>query len=1033
MGFKHCLFTAIAALLALAGNVTAADVPQTQRLYLSGHGPKDAVPWEFTVTGGRRAGEHTTIPVPSNWEQHGFGTYSYGEQAAAHSNEHGLYHLSFTPPAAWKGQRVRLVFEGVMTDATVKLNGVQVGPTHQGAFYRFYYDVTSKLKLGAENSLDVDVAKESANADTNAGERNADYWVFGGIFRPVWLETQPVESIEHTAIDARADGTLTADVEFASPRTATKIEAQVTTLDGQAIGAPFSVAIPAGGGGPLRLVTHIDGPKLWTAETPNLYALHLTLYKGDEALHTTTERFGFRTFEVRAGQGLFLNGQRILLKGVDRHSFRPETARALDRDDNYADARMIKSMNMNAVRMSHYPPDPAFLEAADELGLYVLDELSGWHHAHDTDVGRRLVREMVERDVNHPSILFWDNGNEGGWNRDLDGEFALYDPQKRRVLHPWELHDDVDTKHYPRYDDLTRRLAGPNIVMPTEFLHGLYDGGAGAGLEDYWKAISTSPFGGGGFIWSFVDEGIARTDRGGAIDDFSTYAPDGILGPHHEKESSYYTVRDLWSPVQITSPGMGPAFDGALHISNAYDFTSLSQIVFQWQLVRFPTPDAKGVAPTVLAGGAATGPAIAPHASGTLKLDLPRDWRSADALMLTATGPDKQAVWSWTWPLSAPALPAIAAGGRPTLKTEANAIRMDVDGVSATFDPLTGRLRQFRRGNRAVALGNGPQLVFAKPEVAPPAWLTLDPDDATAPVHRLANPQMANLIEVDLGLEKSDSYGGFTLDITGDGHTWKTIYDSTRRDSDGKRYTFPPQIVAAIRLSRPVNDRGAPVPVKSIRVGFEADRFPASIAPAKITTGTSRDAAGHDEAWLEADGGGFDHLRWTLRADGSLRLDYTYSLSGDYIYHGITFDHAEGGIASVRSLSNGPCRVWQNRLHGVTLGVRETAGHIDKPGAISCPEFQGYFAGLRWARFNTDAGPWMVSVDTPDVFLRVGTPPLSHINTSPDFPAGDISFLQAIPAMGSKFVTPENTGPGSQPAKASGTYGGSLVLTLPSQ
>jgi len=127
---------------------------------------------------------------------------------------------------------------------------------------------------------------------------------------------------------------------------------------------------------------------------------------------------------VRPGKGLYLNGQRILLKGVDRHSFRPETGRSLDREDNYADARLVKSMNMNAVRMSHYPPDPAFLEAADQLGIYVLDELSGWHHAHDTDVGRRLVREMVERDVNHPSILFWDNGNEGGWNRELDGEFA---------------------------------------------------------------------------------------------------------------------------------------------------------------------------------------------------------------------------------------------------------------------------------------------------------------------------------------------------------------------------------------------------------------------------------------------------------------------------------------------------------------------------------------------------------------------------------------------------------------------------------
>lgn len=99
--------------------------------------------------------------------------------------------------------------------------------------------------------------------------------------------------------------------------------------------------------------------------------------------------------------------------------------------------RLIKSMNMNAVRMSHYPPDPALLEAADEMGLYVLDESSGWQKAHGTEIGRKLVRELVERDVNHSSILFWDNGNEGGFNCDLDSEYAPYDPQNRPVLHPW--------------------------------------------------------------------------------------------------------------------------------------------------------------------------------------------------------------------------------------------------------------------------------------------------------------------------------------------------------------------------------------------------------------------------------------------------------------------------------------------------------------------------------------------------------------------------------------------------------------------
>jgi hypothetical protein len=1034
--FARTLLCAFVVFLSAAGRAIAADVPKTERLYLSGHGPEDAVPWGFTVTGGRRAGEQTTIPVPSNWEQQGFGTYSYGEQRAPRANEQGLYRLHFTAPAAWNGQRIHLVFEGVMTDATVKLNGQLAGPTHQGAFYRFYYDVTKTLKPGAENVLQVEVAKESANPDTNTSERTADYWVFGGIFRPVWLEVQPLESIEHTAIDAQADGTLIASVELASSRIATRVEGQVMTLDGLAVGAGFSTAVPAGGGSPLRLLTHIDAPKLWTAETPNLYDLKLTLFNGKVALHTTTERFGFRTFEVRPRKGLYLNGQRILLKGVNRHSFRPEKGRSLDREDNYADARLIKSMNMNAVRMSHYPPDPAFLEAADELGIYVLDELSGWHHAHDTDVGRRLVREMVDRDVNHPSILFWDNGNEGGWNRDLDGEFALYDPQQRRVLHPWEVHDDVDTKHYPNYDDLTRRLAGPNVLMPTEFLHAIYDGGGGAGLEDYWKALSASAFGGGGFIWDLADEGIARTDRDGAIDVFSTYAPDGVVGPHAEKEGSYYAIRDLWSPVQIATPDLSPGFDGTLRVSNNYDFNPLSRVRFQWQWVRFPGPIAQGVLPSVQMSGEAAGPAVGPHAVGTLKLELPQHWRDTDALMLTAIGPDKQNVWTWTWPVSGPVLPPVGKGGRPTITTGAEDIRLSVGAVSASFDPVTGLLRQFKRDHAAVMLTKGPRLVFEKARGALPTWLALDPADEMAAMHRLATAQMANLVEVDLAFDQADSYAGFKLDISADRQTWKTIYNSTRRDSDGNRYTFPPQIVSAIRISSPIRDSGLPIFVKAVRVGFEADRFPAvPMQPATVTSGKSHDPkSGQEEAWVEAkDSAGLRDMRWTLRGDGSLKLDYSYDLTGDYIYHGITFDHREDCMTSVRSLGAGPYRVWQNRLRGAELRVREVERHVDGPGSLAYPEFQGYFGDLQWARFNTDVGPWAVFNGSAGVFLRIGTPQLSHINTSPDFPSGDVSFLWAIPAMGSKFVTPERSGPVSQPAKAVGTYTGSLLFTLPAK
>ena len=1032
----------VAALLALISPAAlfSAD-PQTERQYLSGHGPKDALPWEFTVTAGRRAGEQTTIPVPSNWEQQGFGTYNYGQEGGPKSTEHGLYRLRFTVPEAWKGRRIRLVFEGVMTDATVKVNGRPAGPTHQGAFYRFNYDVTSVVKLGAaaDNLLEVDVAKVSANADTEIAERGGDYWVFGGIFRPVWLESAPVQSIEHSAIDARADGAFTADITLASVREATDVQAQILAADGKPVGAPFSTAIPAGGAGRVRIATRIDSPRLWTAETPNLYSVKLTLRKGDTVLHTATERFGFRTFEVRAGKGLFLNGQRILLKGVDRHSFRPETARTLSREDCYDDARLIRSMNMNAVRMSHYPPDEAFLEACDELGLYVLDELSGWHHAHDTDVGRRLVREMVERDVNHPSILLWDNGNEGGWNRELDGEFALYDPQNRRVMHPWEVHDDIDTKHYPTYDDLAKRLLGPNILMPTEFIHALYDGGAGAGLEDYWNAIATSPFGGGGFIWVFADEGIVRTDQGGRVDVYGTYAPDGLVGPHHEKEGSYYTVRDLWCPVQITPPVLDEKFAGKLAVANRYDFTSLAQCRFAWRLVRYSGAMDRETAPKILAEGNAPAPAVAPHASGEIAVPLPANWRDADALVLTALDPNQQELWTWTWPTAslakrtaAPAAPT-ASAATPSVDLASGEIRLAAGDVTASFDAATGLLRALRRGEKTLALSNGPQLAFARPESAgAPEWLPFASEDLATQTRRLAAPRVANVLEIDLDYTRSVSWAGLKLEISVDGQAWKTIYDASRRAGDGKNFNFPPQLVAAVRISHARRSDGQPIAVKSVRLGYAAARFPAlAQGPVTISHGAQRDAqTGETTAWLETSGaGGLDRARWTLRGDGSLRLDYSYTLTGDFLYHGVTFSHPEEKMASLRWLGAGPYRVWQNRLRGASLAVHEIARNDVQPGETwGYPEFQGCFADLRWARLDTAAGPLTVRSASPEIYLRVGTPRINHQMTTVDFPAGDLSFLHAIPAMGSKFVTPEKTGPASQPAKASGTYGGSLTF-----
>jgi len=156
--------------------------------YLSGRGSDQTVNWEFYCTGGMNSGKWTTIAVPSCWELQGFGKYDYGlAKDDVRGKEEGMYKYSFSVPSSWKNKIVKIVFEGVMTDADVKINGKSAGPIHQGAFYEFKYDISSLLSYSGKNELEVKVSKHSANESVNSAERKADYWIFGGIFRPVFL------------------------------------------------------------------------------------------------------------------------------------------------------------------------------------------------------------------------------------------------------------------------------------------------------------------------------------------------------------------------------------------------------------------------------------------------------------------------------------------------------------------------------------------------------------------------------------------------------------------------------------------------------------------------------------------------------------------------------------------------------------------------------------------------------------------------------------------------------------------------------
>jgi hypothetical protein len=366
--------------------------------------------------------------------------------------------------------------------------------------------------------------------------------------------------------------------------------------------------------------------------------------------------------------------------------------------------------------MSHYPPDRDFLDACDELGLYVLDELGGWHGHYDTAIGQQLVSEMVRRDVNHPSILFWDNGNEGGWNTELDGEFAKWDPRQRPVLHPQQKLSGVETMHYRSYAETQEYLSRGDIYLPTEFLHGLYDGGHGAGLSDYWELMRKAPNCAGGFLWDFADEGVVRTDQDGRIDNVGNYAADGIMGPHHEREGSFNTIRQIWSPVQIVTPEQLPKdFSGTLAVENRYDFTSLNQCSFRWMLAHFPVADDSRVVRGIVATGEARGPAIAPHAAGELKLPLPAGWRDADVLYVTAIDPSGAELWRWGWSWKRNAgffaAPPAAPAAKVELAEGPGELVAHTGGLAVHFNKASGELAGVVCDGKPLSFSNGPRLV----------------------------------------------------------------------------------------------------------------------------------------------------------------------------------------------------------------------------------------------------------------------------------------------------------------------------------
>lgn len=699
-----------------------------------------------------------TIPVPSNWEIVGYGvpiytniTYPFSAdppRVPVEWSPVGSYRRSFEVPAAWRGMRVVLHFGSLKSAGYVWVNGREVGFA-KGSKTPAEFDVTGHVRFGEPNTLAVEVYRFSDGAYLEG----QDYWKISGLERDVLLQAVPgVHVADFEARprldDAYGDGRLEVEVRVRNDGAAVTRTVRAELLDAAgrpALAAPIEAAavLPAGGESVVVLGSDVAAPAKWTAETPELYTLLLELRDEDGA---TTEaiatRIGFR--DVRIEDGLLkVNGVPVTIRGVNRHEHDPGTGRVVSEERMLREVALMKSLNINAVRTSHYPDHERWYELADSAGLWIVDEANveshGMGYEPDVTLGNdpawreahmdRTVR-MVERDKNHPSVIVWSLGNEGGDGANFEATSAWVhgrDPSRpvqyeRAVRRP---HVDIYAPMYARIPHLLDYASEPRErpLILCEYAHAM--GNSVGNLRDYWDVIYAHPQLQGGFIWDWIDQGLYAETWDGTpywayggdfgppgVPSDGNFLVNGLVQPDLRLNPHALEVRKVYQGVEVRA--VDPA-RGIIRLVNRFDFTDLSALELAWRV----TEDGREVA-------AGTGPELrlAPHDSTEVTLPVPTQTpaagverflelelrRTADAPFLPAgTVAAREQL-----PLaSGPPATAVDPGALPELSLEPadSAFVLAGPEFELRIDRRTGLIASFSHRGREL-LRTGPEPTF---------------------------------------------------------------------------------------------------------------------------------------------------------------------------------------------------------------------------------------------------------------------------------------------------------------------------------
>lgn len=587
-------------------------------------------------------GQWDRIRVPGNWQMQGFWDKPHYTNVqmpfpeeppfVPAANPTGVYRRTFQLPREWKGRRVVLHFGGADNTLLVFLNGQSVGLSKDSRTPA-EFDVTKFLRTG-RNELTALVIKWS---DSTFVE-DQDHWWLSGLHREVFLyATASVHIADVSArtglTDDLTSGTLDLRVSVnypGDPEPGCAVEARLLDASGKAVWKkPLTAAVPAdptARGSWPRHLAHITATvskvKPWSAESPYLYTLEVTL-KTAAGLERTTRRIGFRRVEIR-GFDLLINGRRVMIKGVNRHDHDDTTGKAVSRERMLEDILTMKRFNFNAVRTSHYPNDPQFLDLCDEYGLYVIDEANIESHAYAQTVCRNQryagafldrVMNMVERDKNHPSVIIWSLGNESGFGanhtaaagwlrqaestRPIQYEGALWgpdadkDPARQVEWDDYPFGTDIVCPMYAtieRIKDFVATTKLPRPLILCEYSHAM--GNSNGSLSDYWDAFESTPGLQGGFIWEWLDHGIRQKDAkgqdywvyGGDFGDTpndANFVCDGLVWPDRTPHSAMWECKKLQQPVAVEAVNLKV---GKIRIRNKQDFTTLAWLRGMWEV-----------------------------------------------------------------------------------------------------------------------------------------------------------------------------------------------------------------------------------------------------------------------------------------------------------------------------------------------------------------------------------------------------------------------------------------------------------------